>query len=406
MSDVLAAPIDQILNTLLNNSTIGYCSLIQATGEPADITSSVLSQCIDDTSLSLASEADGDSPVQTFAQYYMGTWVNNTTLTTQPTVANAINNIWIAVCDMYNYVSSLDTGITVQDTNTVNLTYTSGTLIATVQDTGWVPLEGFNTYMILGSGTEYTLPEVRRIGNVLHFRGPIIIPLDAGGAVLPWVYTSSQNNYERDPSTGNAVTLKAPYTGAGGVVLGSFGSLQFNSNGVSAQSVIPTSVIPFGYALDGSYGQPARFQVATRIIQIGDNTSTILTSLFGIGISSTGILGLGLVKNAEESFINSSDNAFDTSHLNYIISHVVAGENVPQFKTSTNIVHSKPVPTPPTPSNSDLNLDFPTNYTYPFSCNANDEDEIGGFTIRLDGLTAFISPCGTLIPTPDPCGPK
>jgi hypothetical protein len=123
----------------------------------------------------------------------------------------------------------------------------------------------------------------------------------------------------------------------------------------------------------------------------------MLTTLFTINLTATGTLLLGLVKNAEESNINSDNSAFDTSHLNYIISHVISGESVPQFKTPSNIIHSLAGG-----GTSDLNLDFPIG-TYPFSCNANDETEIGGFFTSITGLTAFISPCGTLIPTPTPC---
>jgi hypothetical protein len=376
--------INTILQEFINNV---WCPFYTATGTTSELINAVNAKCIDDTDLQLTT----GTPFS-----FNPNWIQNASYST---VADAINNVWIALCDMFTYLTNQSTSVNVQDTNTIDLEFSAGVLTANVQDTGWQPLEGFDLYMNEDSGTQYAYPQVRRIGNVLHFRGSIVIPLaESTGAVRPWINTTTENNYEQEPSTGAAVTLKSPYTGVGGVILGSFGSIQFYTNGSVAQSVIPTSVIPSGYALDGNYSHPARFQISNRVIQIGSNTSTILTTLLTMTITSNGILSLGLVKNSEESLINGNNAAFDTSHLNYVISHVVSGENVPQFKTSTNIVHSLAGG-----GTSDLNLDFPSAYTYPFSCNANDENDLGGFTLSLNGLTAFISPCGTLIPTPKPC---
>jgi hypothetical protein len=389
------AGIDIVLNALLNDANVGYCALKGATGEPAEISAAVQSQllCITDLTQPLAALPT----ITTFSAYYAGTWVQDGDLST---AANAINNIWITLCDLYTYVSNFNVNINVQDTNTVNLTFSSGVLSADVQDTGWVKLVGFDTYMNDTAGTQYEYPQVRRIGNLLHFKGNVVVPLaETTSALRPWLYTTTVNNYEEDPSTGNATTIVTPYQGTGGVILNSFGSIQFNRNGAgNAESVIPTAVIPAGYQLDGGYSHPSGFVHARRDIKIGANTSTMLSSLFRVSISQTGILSFSLVKNSEESFINTSNDAFDTSHLNYIISHVVSGESVPQFKTGTNIVHSLAGG-----GTSDLNLDFPAAYTYPFTCNANDETEVGGFVLSITGLSAFISPCGTLIPTPTPC---
>ena len=380
-------PLDTVLNALMNNDTLGYCALLSATGTPANLISSVLSQCILNSNLQLS----------TGTAYSANANWNSNWNTTDVTVAASLRNIWVVLCDIYSYLKNI---ITVQDTNTVNLTLTSSNILsAEVQDTGWVKLEGFDTYMNDTAGTLYEYPQVRRIGNQLHFKGNIVIPLaETTSALRPWLYTATVNNYEEDPSTGNATTIATPYQGLGGVITGSFGSITFNRNALgSAESVIPVSVIPFGYQLDGAYQHPAGFKISQRVIKIASGTSTMLTTLLTINLSATGILSLGLVKNSEESNINGSNNAFDTSHLNYIISHVISGESVPQFKTPSNIIHSLAGG-----GTSDLNLDFPIG-TYPFSCNANDETEIGGFFMTITGLTAFISPCGTLIPTPTPC---
>ena len=385
-------PLDVIVQTLMNDNALGYCSLLGSTGIPADINTAVLSQCIADTDQPLAALP----AVNTFSAYYSGSWVNAVSLGADPTLANAVNNIWISICDMYNYLSNLDTGITVQDTTTVNLTYTSGTLTAAVQDTGWVYLDGFD---YIPASNIAGKPSVRRIGNILYFRGTIIVPLESDGAALVWNYSLSPNidTYFNTPVDPDPATLTvAPYTGPGGVTTNNPGNLQFNNG----NSVIPTSVLPAGYVIDKNYQSAAGWKVAYRTISVGSFT-TILTTLFSQVITATGALSLGLIKDAEEGVMQGSTSAFDTSHLNYIISHVVQEEYVPQFKTGTNIVHSKPT----SAGAANLNLDFPAG-TYPFSCNANDEDEVGGFTQRLDGLTAFISPCDPTIPTPNPCIPS
>ena len=377
-----ALPIDQILSILINDDTYGYCALRTATGLPASLISSVLSQCITNSNLQLS----------TGTAYSANANWNSYWNTTDVTVAASLRNIWVVLCDIYSYLKDV---ITVQDTNTVNLTLSSlNVLSAEVQDTGWQNLLGFSSYMNSSPGTNYAYPQVRRIGNVLHFKGTLVIPLatSASGAnVLPWTQTNSIASYETSVQT-------KPFIGTGGVILQSYGSITFNRNaGGSADSVIPTSVLPTGYAIDGC---TAGWKIFNRVIQIATDTSTMLSSLMTVEIDSSGHLIVGLVKGIEQSSINNSNNAYDTSHLNMIISHVNNGQSVPKFSAGTNVLHSAPngalVP---------LTLPFLTASagTYPFACNANDEDEVGGFSTSLDGLMVFISPCDTIIPTPNPC---
>ena len=102
MSGATAASIDAVLNTLLNNATIGYCALIGATSLPANLLAAVASQCIANGDDSLANP--GDSMATAYGPYTgFGTWQS-----TPVTVADAINNLWISVCDIYSYLSSLN----------------------------------------------------------------------------------------------------------------------------------------------------------------------------------------------------------------------------------------------------------------------------------------------------------
>lgn len=94
-----AYPIDQVLDALINNDTDGYCALTTVLGTPAEISNAILSQCITDTDVSLVYGTP-------FSTAYFGTWIDSTNL---DTAADAINNLWIAVCDIYNAFSTLVT---------------------------------------------------------------------------------------------------------------------------------------------------------------------------------------------------------------------------------------------------------------------------------------------------------
>jgi hypothetical protein len=83
--------------------------------------------------------------------------------------------------------------------------------------------------------------------------------------------------------------------------------------------------------------------------------------------------------------------------MNYVISNVTQGNYVTDFKSAIN-VHDSTLT-----GNQNARPDFKVVEIYPITINANDPNDLGGFQTILDGLTAFISPCGTLIPTPTPC---
>ena len=376
--------IDIILEAFTNDV---WCPFYDATGTTAELLTSLAAECIFGTDIALASPIGVPTPMQVLYPSWNDISAGS--------LASTINHLWISMCDMRTYVSSL--GLVVEDTNTVNLTYVSGTLTADVQDTGWWPLKGFDFYNNDPTNL-IKKPQARRIGNVIHFKGQITIPLDNAGSVVSYLYKAGTDTYLGTPTgTGSGIL---PYQGAGGVVLSPYGSIDFNSNGTSAQSVIPIEVLPAGYVIDDLYQNPAGWKMAYRTINAGPAT-TVLSTLLSLVINTNGTLICSLVKNIEEGITIGSAAAYDTSHLNYIISHVVGGENVPQFKTPSNIIHSLSGG-----GISDLNLDFPAGLSpliYPFSCNANDETNLGGFHLRIDGHTVFINPCGTAIPTPEPC---
>jgi hypothetical protein len=109
-----AYTIDEVLNALVNDDVYGYCALLGSTGLPADLLSAVSTQCITGADSTLS--PGGTS----FAADYLGTWINSPV-----TVADAINNLWIVVCDTWTYLDGLvipetivtaGTGITVTPT--------------------------------------------------------------------------------------------------------------------------------------------------------------------------------------------------------------------------------------------------------------------------------------------------
>jgi hypothetical protein len=121
-------------------------------------------------------------------------------------------------------------------------------------DSGWVNLEGFAYYQ---GAMASNIPQVRKMGKQIHFRGDLYLPLSDGTAI-PIPLTT--------PDTYRTQFYKAPYIGAGGLINDGTDRLLFNSSGSVAQSVIPTSVLPALTNLDGTYKLSKL--IATRQLQV------------------------------------------------------------------------------------------------------------------------------------------
>ena len=346
--------IDTVLNALINNVTNGYCAYISVLGTPSNITSSFTPGCV------------FGAPITTDPNW-------SAVPTTLP---ETLTNIWIAICSIYSSITPLTT----QNSSTINLDYTANVLTARINDTGWVDLNGFGYYS--GTTGSTLVPQARRIGNIVHFRGLLVIPIDDGsGSALGW-------NYGFSPAVDTyylSSTVTPATAGPDSVNLSTAGTVTFNQ-GIS---VIPASIMDAGETFDNNYS--TSFIVGTRPVQIDGApvTSTILSGLFSISISTSKLLSVNLPKNAEQNAF-SGTVAFDTSHLNYVISHVTSGDYVPKFDNANTNVNSNPLS-----GTIGLDLEYNNNLTYPFTCNANSETSVGGFRIPLDGLTAYIDPCTT-----------
>jgi len=376
-----ALPIDQILSILINDDTYGYCALRTALGLPVNLNAAVLSQCILNSDIQLSTGA---------------TWSTNPNWDQTPTtVADAINNIWLVICDTYNYLENV---ITVQDTNTVNLTLSSTNILsAEVQDSGWQNLNGFDWY---GPNIISQRPRARRIGNVIYFKGIVMVPLANAITDQPIVWDYQQpsiNTYA--PLT----SIKPAETGAGSVVINSGGSITFNQG----NSVIPASVLPLGINLDDNYS--FNWEMGWRNIQMVSATASIttsmLTTLFRPIISIDKKLSFQLVEDIEQSASSITGNVYGTSLANNLISNVQVGEYVPFYRAATSVMNSSPLA-----NLQSVQLRYGSEvalgdvYTFPFTCQASDKEQVGGFGwIKLDPYSTYISPCAVSIPTPNPC---
>lgn len=131
--------LDVILYALINDDTNGYCALINATGLPSDIINAVTSQCIvnGDTTLS--------NPSTTYGA--LSGWISSLTV---DTVAGAINNLWLVVCDIYNYLDA----------------YTPPTSVVTAGD--WITV----TSSTVGTVTTYEVAETPKPGLSVYLFPP------------------------------------------------------------------------------------------------------------------------------------------------------------------------------------------------------------------------------------------
>ena len=365
--------IDVILEEYINDV---WCLFYATTGSSNYLINAISAQCIIGTDFTKV------NPAATYNMQYP-TFIDPAT-----TVADILNNMWIILCDFYNSITVTVTGAV---TNTIETSVAGGpafVVSAKILDTGWVDLEGFGFYT--GAETDSFRPRVRRIGNTLHFKGKLMIPIDDGvGVPLLWQYSTVPPVDTYYLST----TVTPATVGPDSVLLNASGTITFNQG----NSVIPTTIMGVGELLDDVYIKSDVIGFRSVQINAAPVTSTILTTLGTITISDNKTLKIKLVKNQEQN-VFSGTAAFSTSHLNYIISRVTVGQNVPEFKAGTTNIHSNAGA-----GTIGLDLEYTPTHVYPFSCEGNNQQTIGGFVFILDGLLAYIDPCTTDIPIPIVC---
>jgi hypothetical protein len=250
-------PLDAIVDALMNDNLLGYCALLGATGTPADINAAVLSQCIADIDQPLAALP----AVNTFSAYYSGSWVNAVALGADPSVSNAIKNIWVAVCDMYNYISN---GF---PTTVVNagegITVTSATVGSTT------------TYTVENDYLETFVASCTINSSRQPVSGSIPIKNPATTAGIQ----SSQIIFKYNSITSNNVTVTAAATPGAWVTNGSLPPITFGSfdNDTTGEFTIGDT---------GTYLIVAAAQLKSSDDLLPDFWQTANTGAFLIGIQS------------------------------------------------------------------------------------------------------------------------
>ena len=353
--DTLASGTTQFINVILENFINDvWCNYYyNVTGISSDLTAAVNRICIADSDLQLTTgTAFSTNP----------SWIQSGSYST---VADAINNLWIALCDVYTYSETFT--VTVDDTATINLDNTDNVITANITDTGWVDLNGFAYY----SGVDK--PKCRRIGNVIHFKGTVFVPLEnpsSPGAVVPLTSTTAYNS----------VAGNKTWSGVGGCTIDANGAILFNNGG----SVVPASITTGN--LDDTYS--LGWIVATRGIDVNGTYGTALTSMFAISVSATKGLQAQLLHDIEITPTRGAGYQ-GNSPLRLITSNVRLGEYLPNYLGTGTDIHNAP-------SNANFPMLSDTfNATWPFSCDAGNENQVGGFSFKLDGLIAYVSPCNT-----------
>lgn len=352
--DTLSSGTTQFINTILESFINDvWCNYYyNVTGISSDLSAAVNRICISDSDLQLTTGTAFSTNTD---------WIQSGSYST---VADAINNLWVALCDVYNYNRSFS--ISVADTTTVNLDNTANVITATVTDSGWVDLEGFAYY----SGV--AKPQCRRIGNQVHFRGNVYIPLEnpaSPGSVIPLTSGTAYNSIQGCTT----------WSGVGGCSINSGGSITFN-NGAA---VVPSSITSGNF--DGLYR--SGWQPIARQINIKGSTGTALTSVVNIFITSSKQLQIQTLLDIEETTIGSSVPG--NSPFRFITSNIRTGEYLPNYIGSGSDIHNAP-------SNANFPLVSDTfNQTWDFDCDAAQPDQIGGFELSLDGMIAYLDPCNS-----------
>lgn len=233
-----------------------------------------------------------------------------------------------------------------------------------LQDSGWVDLSGFDHY-----GIAVEKPKVRKIGRQLHFRVNLVIPLssDSGATLIPLTNSNSYDNQ----------AYNQVYTGIGGVVVNSNGSLTMNGGA----SVIPGSLDLCGKSIDTTYQK--QYIASRQILVSGSFEGVSLSSVLQLNITTTGTMVIQTLLDIEQSSLGGSSFK-GGSALRLITSKVVAGDQVPDYTDTQTMIHHNS-----STGVQSLEADF-QGRTYTFDCDAGQPEQIGGFVIKLDGLTAFL----------------
>ena len=253
---------------------------------------------------------------------------------------------------------------------------------AIVPDSGWQNLNGFS-YYDSNPAFASVRPQVRRVGQTLHFRGIVIIPLAVSNDSDTLIPLADYSSFK------SAVVFQDIST-AGGCLVNVDGSITFNQN----VNTIPTTVIPniVTTPIDSIYVK--QNAIATRRIQTYNSSfsittgGAILNSVINVFVYTNGKIAVQTLKDIEQQdpLLNSTEGV---NSLRFLTSKVIQGQRVvnQSVVNTVDTLHSSNIVSPLVYNMKVENSDY-----FAFDVDASLAEELGGFTFRLDGLTAFVAP--------------
>jgi hypothetical protein len=203
-----ATAIDLILSALINDDTYGYCALRTSLGLPAELQNVLSYQCISSVSTSLRF----GTPMGTA---YSGDWIGTPT-----TIADTLIDIWISICDIFDYLSAtLKNTVVAAGTNiTVTNATVGNTTTYTVNSKG---LDYYNAQVTIGGSNRNntvtaTINDVANApGKTVGYGGNNYTSPNQVQDILNYNYTDSNGTIQQTtgtvfvavPSTSTFVTL-------------------------------------------------------------------------------------------------------------------------------------------------------------------------------------------------------
>ena len=179
---------------------------------------------------------------------------------------------------------------------------------SSIMDTNWKNLDGFSHYQ--GAPK----PQVRRIGNTLHFRGVATVPLSATptGAVIQLL---SLNGYDNQYYNNTFVGLNGCSVPVSSGTI-TTGQVLFNLG----NSCIPISITAAANQLDGTYVK--KNVIATREILLPDGVESMSYScVVSVGFTPNKNLFISTMQALEKSDATAVNNLIRKSPLHLITSY-------------------------------------------------------------------------------------
>jgi hypothetical protein len=322
--DCILPAIPTPVSVVLTALETAWCNLIGVLGDDAAIYNSIISQCVADGDL----RKDGGGTMSSLPGWFSSP---------VQTLAESIVNIWLTVCDLRSMTA---TTLLSLDTQTIQTVITGGpayVVSANLVDTGWYDLEGFDYYGVNppGSAMINSKPKCRRVGNVIHFKGSVYIPMSATVDGLTLIPLLTDTSYNGTPVPYVYSGVDVTY-GNGCIIDPLNGIINFNANNNCIPTAIWTGTSPL---LDDNYS--TSYVIGTRPINLDTSYGTSLSAVGQIRISNAGILSIATLRNLELTSTRPA-GLLGNSHLRYITSNVRFNEFVPNFINGESMIHNLP----------------------------------------------------------------